>query len=97
MLRPGRSGASRLGIPTNAVRGKAQLSGRRFSQKLYDTTDFDGIAYMSRITNAECVAVYDRAVPRKLDPNCPVEDLVRLAGLVPALRSLNVTLIRRGP
>jgi hypothetical protein len=31
----------------------------------------------------------------KLDPNCPVEDLVRLAQLVPALKSLNVSLIRR--
>jgi hypothetical protein len=89
------SGASRLGVPTNAVRGKIQLSGRRFSQKLYDATDLDGIVYMSRITNAECVAVYDRAVPFKLDPDCPVEDLVRLAKLTPALRSLNVTLIKR--
>jgi hypothetical protein len=86
------SGATRLGIPTDAVRGRAQLAGRRFSQQLYDTTDFDGIVYMSRITNAECIAVYDRAIVAKLDPACRVEDLMRLARLVPALAALNVTL-----
>ena len=89
------SGASRLGVPTNAVRGRAQQSGRRFSQELYDSTDFDGIVYMSRITNAECIAIYDRAAGAKLEPACPVVDLVRLTDLEPTLRSLNVALIRR--
>ena len=89
------SGASRLGVPTNAVRGRAQQSGRRFSQELYDATDFDGIVYMSRITNAECVAIYDRAASSKLDAACPVVDLVRLADLEPGLRALNVSLIRK--
>jgi len=89
------SGASRLGVPTNAVRGRAQQSGRRFSQELYDSTDFDGIVYMSRITNAECVAIYDRAADSKLDPACSVVDLACLVELEPALRSLNVSLIRR--
>ena len=41
------SGASRLGVPTDAVRSRAQQAGRRFSQQLYDTTNFDGIVYMS--------------------------------------------------
>lgn len=86
------SGASRLGIPTDAARGRAQQAGRKFSQQLYDATDFDEIVYMSRITNAECVAIYDRAIS-KLDPVCPVLDLLRLAGLVPALDSLNVSII----
>lgn len=36
-------GASLLGVSTDAVRAKAQLAGRRFSQQLYDRTDFDGI------------------------------------------------------
>ncbi|MDB5737917.1 MAG: hypothetical protein JWO65_1585 [Sphingomonas bacterium] len=89
------SGATRLGVPTNAMRGRAQQSGRRFSQELYDTTDFDGIVYMSRITNAECIAIYDRAAEPKLDSDCPVADLVRLADLEPALRSLNVSLIKK--
>lgn len=86
------SGASRLGIPTDAVRGRAQQAGRRFSQQLYDKTDFDGIVYMSRITNAECVAVYDHAVNAKLYPACPTENLTRIGELVPGLASLNVQL-----
>ena len=88
------SGATRLGIPTDAARGRSQLAGRRFSQELYDDTDFDGIIYMSRITNAECVAVYDRAVTTTLDPACPVVELLRLADLVPALKSLSIELRR---
>lgn len=87
------SGASRLGIPTDAVRGRAQAAGRRFSQELYDSTDFDGIVYMSRITNAECVAVYDRAVTAKLDRSCQIEKLIQHTNLISALRSLNVTII----
>lgn len=86
------SGASQLGIPTDAARGRSQLAGRRFSQELYDQTDFDGIVYMSRITNAECIAVYDRAVTAKLDPTCPVADLIKLADLASALRSLSIEL-----
>jgi len=86
------SGASRLGIPTDAVRGRAQQAGRRFSQQLHDTTDFDGIAYSSRITNAECIALYGRAVGAKLDPNCPVAEVNRLPDLIPALSSLSVQL-----
>ena len=49
---------------------------------------------MSRITNAECVAVYDRAVTTTLDPACPVVELLRLADLVPALKSLSIELRR---
>lgn len=86
------SGANQLGVPTDAVRGRAQQAGRKFSQRLYDTTDFDGMVFMSRITNAECVAVYDRGVKTKLDPKCPVRDIIRLVELEPALRSLNVVL-----
>lgn len=86
------SGASQLGIPTDAVRGRAQQAGRKFSQQIYDTTDFDGIVYASRITNAECVAIYDRAADAKLDAACPVRDLCQLADLVSALTSLNIRL-----
>lgn len=84
------SGASRLGVPTDAVRGRAQQAGRKFSQQIHDATDFDGIVYMSRITNAECVAIYGRAALAKLKPACPVEALTRLGDLLPALASLNV-------
>jgi len=85
------SGASRLGVPTDAVRSRAQQAGRRFSQQLYDTTNFDGIVYMS-LTNTECGAIYDRAASVKLDPACPVQDVTLLAGLIPALTALSVEL-----
>ena len=58
-------GASLLGVSTDAVRAKSQAGGRGLSQLVYDETTFDGFAYMSRITNRECAAVYDRAVATK--------------------------------
>ena len=68
-------GASLLGVSTDAVRAKAQAAGRRLSQSLYDQTTFDGIVYMSRITNRECVAVYDRAATPSLEADSPAIDL----------------------
>jgi RES domain len=85
-------GLMRLGISTDAARGKAHEAGRCFSQALYDGFDVDGILYLSRLTGAECVAVYDRAVASKLR-SARVANLVELAGLIPALQSLNVTLV----
>lgn len=86
-------GASLLGVSTDAVRAKAQAAGRRLSQSLYDQTAFDGIVYMSRITNRQCVAVYDRAVTSGLEVDSPVLDLPRLAALRVILESLHVTVV----
>jgi len=86
-------GASLLGVSTDAVRAKAQAAGRRLSQSLYDQTTFDGIVYMSRITNRECVAVYDRAVTPSLDADSPAIDLPRLAALPTILATLHVTIV----
>ena len=86
-------GASVLGISTNAVRGKAQAAGRRLSQELYDRTDLNGIVYMSRITNRECVAVYDRAVTKRLEAYGPALELPRLSVLRDILDQLHVTII----
>lgn len=63
------SGANRLGVPTDAVRGRAQQAGRKFGQKLHDSTDLDGIVYMSRITNAECIAVAETCKEESFRPN----------------------------
>jgi RES domain len=89
-------GASLLGVSTDAARARAQQAGRRFSQELYDSTDLDGIAYMSRITNRECVAVYDRAVS-KLDADAPALDLSRLATLTADLAALQIIVIKSAP
>jgi hypothetical protein len=50
---------------------------------LYDGFDVDGILYLSRLTGAECVAVYDWTLASKLRPT-RVADLTALADLPPA-------------
>lgn len=81
-----------LGAPTDIVGAKVQDDARAFSQRLYDTTDLDGVLYHSRLQpGARCLAVYDRAVPL-LTATAAVE-LETLADLGPALRSLNIELI----
>ncbi|AKI02101.1 RES domain-containing protein [Hoeflea sp. IMCC20628] len=87
-------GASLLGISTDAVRAKAQVAGRRLSQKLYDQTDLDGIVYMSRITNKQCLAVYDRAVAVSLDADSPAKALSQLGCLVSVIRDLHLTIVK---
>jgi len=37
-------GPTLLGVPTDAILGRAHSAGRAFSQKLYDQTSLDGIA-----------------------------------------------------
>jgi hypothetical protein len=86
-------GASLLGVSTDAVRAKAQAAGRKLSQSLYDRTNFDGIVYMSRITNRECVAVYDRAVGSSLETDGHALDLPRLASLRTILDALHITIV----
>jgi hypothetical protein len=88
------TGAVMLGIPTNAVRGKAHGTGRRFSEALYrGFPKLDGILYPSRLTNDPCVAVYDRAVA-KLEAG-EVRPVIRQPRLVPALAALNVTVLAK--
>lgn len=88
-----RDGCFRLGVSTDIVGAKAQDEARDFSQTLYDETDLDGILYHSRLRRRACVAVYDRAIAPKLVGQ-PVVELETLAGLVPALRTLKINLIR---
>lgn len=86
------TGLIRLGISTEAARGKAQRQGRKLSLAVHDQTDANGLLYLSRLTGRTCICVYERALPGSLTAS-PVEPLVRLAGLVPSLQALNVTLI----
>jgi hypothetical protein len=85
-------GLVRLGVSTEAARGKAQGQGRKLSQAIYDQTDAQGLIYVSRLTGHTCICVYDRALPGGLVAT-PVIELTLLAGFVDALRELNVTLI----
>lgn len=56
------TGLLKLGVTTNAARAKQQAAGRRLSKALYNHFAVDGVLYSSRLTSAECLAVYDRAV-----------------------------------
>ena len=85
-------GANALGVPTDAVRGRNQIAGRKFSQAIHDQTEVDGIVYLSRITNGECIAVYDRAIG-KLSTDKVALDLPRLVSLVTDLSALHIAVI----
>ena len=86
------TGLVRLGVSTEAARGKAQGQGRKLSQAIYDQTDAQGLVYVSRLTGRTCICVYDRTLPGGLLAT-PVVGLTLLAGFVDALDELNVTLI----
>ena len=85
------TGLVRLGVSTEAARGKAQGQGRKLSQAIYDQTDAQGLIYNSRLTGGACICIYDRALAGLVAT--PVMELTLLAGFVDSLRELNVTLI----
>ena len=84
------TGLVRLGVSTEAARGKAQGQGRKLSQALHDQTNADGLLYASRLTAAACICVFERAVPAL--QATPVAVLVELPDFIAALRALNVAL-----
>ena len=86
------TGLVRLGVSTEAARGKAQGQGRRLSQAVHDQSDADGLLYLSRLTGRTCLCLYERALPGLLSAS-PVVPLARLSGFVPALQALNVGLV----
>ena len=79
------TGLVRLGVSTEAARGKAQGQGRKLSQAIYDQTDAQGLIYYSRLTGGTCICIYDRALPGGLIAT-PVVEVTLLAGFVDALR-----------
>jgi hypothetical protein len=85
------TGLVRLGVSTEAARGKAQGQGRKLSQAIHDQTDAQGLIYNSRLTGGACICIYDRALPGLVAT--PVVEVTRLAGFVDALSELNVNLI----
>lgn len=88
------TGLLKLGVSTDAARAKAHHEGQRLSEAIFQTYAIDGLLYSSRLTATECVAVYDRAVDAKLNAS-PAVELLRVAELVPALRSINVSVRAR--
>ena len=86
------TGALRLGVSTEAVRGKAHGQGRKLSQTVYEQTNADGLLYLSRLTARTCICLYERALPGSLTAS-PVQHVARLAEFIPALQTLNVSLL----
>jgi hypothetical protein len=85
------TGLLKLGISTDAARAKKHREGRTFSEAVYGSFAVDGLLYSSRLTAAECIAVYDRAVAVKLRAS-PAVELVRQMDLIFALQLLGVSL-----
>ena len=86
------TGLVRLGVSTEAARGKSPGQGRKLSQAIYDQTNAQGLIYNSRLTGRTCICVYNRALPGGLVATSVVE-MMMLDGFVDALRELNVILI----
>jgi len=84
------AGLLRLGVSTDAARAKHHLEGQELSEAVHSTFAVDGLLYLSRLTGAPCVAVYDRAVESKLFSS-PSSELVRQGDLISALESLSVS------
>jgi hypothetical protein len=70
-------GLLKLGVSTDAARAKEQAEGRKLSKALYNHFAIDGVLYLSRLTSAECLAVYDRAVGTKLTSTPAVTSCTR--------------------
>jgi hypothetical protein len=83
-------------VSTDIAGGKGDSDGwaasRELAQHVHDGTDLDGFVYRSRLTGANCVAVFDRAVTSKLEAG-PARTLPETASLPAALASLSVELI----
>lgn len=84
------TGLLRLGVSTDAARGKAHREGQELSEAVYNAFAVDALLYSSRLTAANCLAVYDRAVPSL--KSTPAVPLLSHSGLVNALNSLGVTI-----
>lgn len=85
------TGLLRLGVSTDAARGKAHQDGQRLSEAVYETFAVDGLLYSSRLTSAECLAVYDRAVDIKLVSTSAV-NIVQHPELVTAMQTIGVSI-----
>ena len=60
-----RDGCTRIGAPTDTVRAKNHAAGRAFARAIHaEHPDIDGLVYMSRLTEEEVYAVFDRGMDK---------------------------------
>lgn len=84
--------ASRYGVPTDVIRFSNHTSGQFFSEFVYNTMkDVDGLLYSSRFTEALCVAVFDRTIPKLVSPGSPTHLTRRI--LAPVMAPWNVQVL----
>ena len=58
-------GCTRIGAPTDTVRARNHAAGRAFAKSLHAThPDIDGLVYVSRLTEEEVYAVFDRGIAK---------------------------------
>lgn len=84
------TGLLRLGVSTDAGRAKAHREGQELSEAVYCAFAIDGFLYSSRLTAADCLAVYDRAVVNLRSSSAA--PLLCHPGLVAALNLLGVVI-----
>jgi hypothetical protein len=90
-------GCFQLGVSTDIAGARGDGDGwaasRGLAQYIHDHTALDGFVYRSRLTGANCIAIFDRAIAAKLTAGTgrPLPAARHLAG---ALRSLSVDVIR---
>nr|WP_255696835.1 RES family NAD+ phosphorylase [Sandaracinobacteroides sayramensis] len=85
--------AYELGVDTDAKGARAHLTGQRFAEELHKRTTVDGILFSSRLTDAPCVAIFDRAFS-KIRGTSSV-DILRLSALADEIERLEITVRRR--
>ncbi len=84
--------AARYSVPTDVIRYSNHKSGQFFSEFVYThLPDVDGLLYASRFTEALCVAVYDRAIPKLVSTAAPTQLTRRI--LAPTMGPWNVQVL----
>lgn len=85
-------GCLKLGLSTEVTGAKGFGEAQVFADQVYADPEIDGILYPSRLTSANCVAVFDRAIAAHLRAGLIVP-LFQLESVGAALDSLNIRLI----
>ena len=82
-----------LGIDSDAKGARAHGAGRDLADTIHRQTMIDGILYHSRLSDRDCVAIFDRAFGR-LRASTPIP-LVTVAALTTEIERLKIVVRRR--
>ncbi|MDE0191892.1 MAG: RES family NAD+ phosphorylase [Gammaproteobacteria bacterium] len=77
-------GCTRIGAPTDVVRGRNHASGRAFGKAIHaEHADVDGLVYSSRLTGEDVYAIFERSVEKlKAGDVGQLEEHVELPGVL---------------